>query len=442
MDDYENEVEMTEPSGRSNRGKKKGPNGTRGNIKNVSTVVVDEDGIVLDHAIRRQNSCCIFMFAVILIAASAFVVSQFYSMPQELDTFATGEGGGGGVDSGIVGNDVVNSEQQEKKNNQNGFGGAGGTGVGGADRMSVEEWLANRGKTPHLTKDDPRWANRPKPGNSTRKGKLPMDYPGVGFPGRPMPSGKHFDRKSWFTSTVTLADGKMFDVVRQLQHDPTAFTEGLAFADGVLWESTGLNGKSTIRTLDKLTGEVIESYPLANRFFGEGLTLHDGKAIQLTYKRKVGLIWDMNDLGKDPETFRFDSTTGEGWGLTFDTFKNEFIMSDGSEFLHFWDPKTFEQIRKVKVKRQNSKKGNNINELEFWHGRVLANVWYEDTILVINPESGVVEKEYDFSSLYPSAQRQKDGADVLNGISASDDPSMIYVTGKNWDRMYLVTLKF
>jgi len=115
MDDYENEVEMTEPSGRSNRGKKKGPNGTRGNIKNVSTVVVDEDGIVLDHAIRRQNSCCIFMFAVILIAASAFVVSQFYSMPQELDTFATGEGGGGGVDSGIVGNDVVNSEQQEKK---------------------------------------------------------------------------------------------------------------------------------------------------------------------------------------------------------------------------------------------------------------------------------------------------------------------------------------
>lgn len=243
----------------------------------------------------------------------------------------------------------------------------------------------------------------------------------------------------------------------------------MAFADGVLWESTGINGESTIRTLDKVTGEVIESYPLANRFFGEGLTLHDGKAIQLTYKRKVGLIWDMYDLGKDPETFRFDSTTGEGWGLTFDTVKEEFIMSDGSEFLHFWDPTTFEQLRRVKVKRQNSKKGNNINELEFWHGRVLANVWYEDTILVINPESGVVEKEYgascytrsmrdqnccfgdavstfiffpkclDFSSLYPSAQRQKDGADVLNGISASDDPSMIYVTGKNWDRMFLVT---
>jgi glutamine cyclotransferase len=199
---------------------------------------------------------------------------------------------------------------------------------------------------------------------------------------------------SWLATPVTKGDGIKYEIVDQLVHDNNAFTEGLAYANGLLYESNGLNGESNIRTLDPATGEVVQSFPIDAKYFGEGLTYANGKFIQLTYKSMTGFIYDATDLTKEPETFTYSSTTNEGWGLTFDAGKQELVESDGSEYLHFWDPQTFQELRKVKVVHQDGKAVRRINELEWWRGRVLANVWYEDVILVIDPATGVVEKEY------------------------------------------------
>jgi len=176
----------------------------------------------------------------------------------------------------------------------------------------------------------------------------------------------------------------------------TFFREGLAFYQGSLYESTGLKGRSTIRRLDPDTGEVVESYPLPSDVFGEGLTIaKGGKAIQLTYKKKIGYIYDdVKDLSKPPRTFPFETTTGEGWGMTYWPNGNQLIVSDGSDYLLFWDADTMKEVKKVQVKRSNGKPARDINELEFFHGSVLANVWYKDEIWVINPHNGNVEKEY------------------------------------------------
>lgn len=142
-----------------------------------------------------------------------------------------------------------------------------------------------------------------------------------------------------------------------------------------MYESSGLNGQSTIRKLDPMSGEVIESHKLDDQYFGEGLAIANGKAYQLTYKKRVGFIYDIADLSQTPATFTFESTTNEGWGFTYDESNNEFIMSDGSQYLHFWDGNTLAFKRKVEVTRQKGKQSKNINELEYWHDRVLANVW-------------------------------------------------------------------
>jgi glutamine cyclotransferase len=132
----------------------------------------------------------------------------------------------------------------------------------------------------------------------------------------------------------------------------------------------------------------------------------------------------------------------EGWGITWDRCNDELIVTDGSSNLHFWNPETMAQKRKVSVRRLSGKPALRMNEIEFWRGRVLANVWFEDVLLVINPVSGLVEKEYDFSSLWPKQERTAAGADVFNGISVSspDMPNELYVTGKLWDRMYKIEL--
>lgn len=157
-----------------------------------------------------------------------------------------------------------------------------------------------------------------------------------------------------------------------------------------------MNGNSKVQRLDPQTGKVIESQPLpmGGKYFGEGLTIVNSKLYVLTYKARHGFIFDSKNISAPPEQFGFETTTGEGWGMTYDSSNHELIVSDGSEFLHFWDPDTIAVKRKVEVKRQNSKKSNNINELEWWRGRVLANIWYEDILIVIDPETGIVEKEY------------------------------------------------
>jgi glutamine cyclotransferase len=248
-----------------------------------------------------------------------------------------------------------------------------------------------------------------------------------------------FDADKWIESNVTLEDGVMFQTIRELQHDRGAFLEGLTFAQGFLYESTGLEGESSIRKLDASTGDIVERFDLEDKsVFAEGLTMANGKLYQLTYKKKIGYIYDMNNISLPTGTFAFESTTGEGWGLTYSPETNELIMSDGSAYLHMINADTLQPTRNVQVTRRSGKRADNINELEYFHGYVLANVWFQDIILVINPSTGVVEKEYDLATLWPEAERSRKGAGVLNGISISADPSRLYVTGKNWERMFLI----
>ena len=200
--------------------------------------------------------------------------------------------------------------------------------------------------------------------------------------------------KNWLESKVSLNDGIKYEVVRQLEHDKASFTEGLCYANGKLYESVGLWKKSALLVLDPETGSTLERYPMESKYFAEGLTFVNGKLIQITYKFREGFIYDANDLAAPPKKFKFNCTTNEGWGLTYDPKKHELIESDGSQFLHFWDPDTMVEKRKVSVTRLDGSDANNINELEYWRGRVLANIWYTDILLVIHPESGIVEKEY------------------------------------------------
>jgi glutaminyl-peptide cyclotransferase len=200
-------------------------------------------------------------------------------------------------------------------------------------------------------------------------------------------------------------------------------------------------GQSTVRALDPVTGKVQTIVEISKDIFAEGIVYYHGKLIQITWENRTGYIWDPSNFTGPTEEFTYKTTRNdEGWGITHDpNKKGELIVSDGSDKLIFWDSATFEILRTVSVTRQSGSPARYLNELQFWRDRVLANVLYEDVILVINPETGLVEKEYDFSSLWPKAERPLN-TDCFNGISVSADPDVLYVTGKYWNRMYRLKL--
>ena len=138
--------------------------------------------------------------------------------------------------------------------------------------------------------------------------------------------------------------------------------------------------------------------------------------------------------------FRFTTDRNQGWGICHDSNKREFIVSDGSQYLHFWDEDSLQEKRRVAVTRLNGNKARDINELEFVKGLILANVWHEDVILVIDPLTGTTLSEYNFSDLFPHSERNQVNADVLNGISVSKEEGILYITGKKWDRMFKISL--
>ena len=173
----------------------------------------------------------------------------------------------------------------------------------------------------------------------------------------------------WHNSTVTIQDGVRYKILDQLVHDKEAFTEGLTFVNGRLFESVGLYHRSNLRELDPETGEVIDAWSMDAKYFAEGLTYVDGKLIQLTYRKNTGFVYDFDNLSAPPETFQFQTITREGWGMTYDAKNEELIVSDGSEYLLFWDPETYKEKRRLKVTRQFNKNARQINELEFWRDR-------------------------------------------------------------------------
>jgi glutamine cyclotransferase len=223
-----------------------------------------------------------------------------------------------------------------------------------------------------------------------------------------------------------------YEVVRTYPHDPGAFTQGLIFLDGFLYESTGLNGHSSVRKVKLETGEVLQRKDVEARYFAEGLTDWQGTLVQLTWQTRIGFVYDLATFAQT-RTFGY---LGEGWGLTHDAAR--LIMSDGSSNLRFLDPATLTETGHVAVTDRNQPV-TRLNELEFIKGEVYANVWGTDSIVRINPDTGQVTGWINLAGLLPAADRTP-GADVLNGIAYDVARDRLFLTGKQWSKLYEIRL--
>jgi glutamine cyclotransferase len=223
-----------------------------------------------------------------------------------------------------------------------------------------------------------------------------------------------------------------YTVVNSYPHDPGAFTQGLIFRDGVLYESTGLNGQSSLRKVRVETGEVLQRIAVDGRYFAEGMTDWGNRLIQLTYTTKIGFVYDISSFALQ-RTFDY---TGQGWGLTHD--RKRLIMSDGTSALRFLDPETLRETGRVTV-RDGSRAIDNLNELEWIKGEVFANVWLTDRIAIIAPESGRVTAWLDLTGIRGPVRAGTD--DVLNGIAYDAARDRLFVTGKLWPRLFEIRIK-
>jgi glutamine cyclotransferase len=234
-------------------------------------------------------------------------------------------------------------------------------------------------------------------------------------------------------AVTVRAKAAPFTIVKSFPHDRTAFTQGLLWHDGALYESTGLEGKSTIRRVDLASGKVLQQQRQTDEIFSEGLALTGNKLIQISWKNQRAFVYDLKTFEKLGEW----SYQGEGWGLTSDG--HDLIMSDGSQFLTWRDPQTFEEKKRVAV-TLDGKPLRNLNELEWINGEVWANVWQTDYIARIDPQTGVVKSYLDCRNLLGANLRQG-GEDVLNGIAYDPQSKRIFITGKLWPRLFEIKLK-
>ncbi|MDT8399802.1 MAG: glutaminyl-peptide cyclotransferase [Pseudomonadales bacterium] len=221
------------------------------------------------------------------------------------------------------------------------------------------------------------------------------------------------------------------DVVGQFPHDPNAFTQGLAFHEGRLYEGTGRNGQSSLRLMDLESGEILKRHNLDKRYFGEGITVLGEAIYQLTWREHAGFVYDRDSFTLQKTFF----LPGEGWGITDDD--EQLIVSDGTAYLRFLDPDTRHEIRRVEV-RDEQGPVDRLNELEYIDGEVWANVWYENYLVRIDPLTGRVNSRVDLSGLQP----QSGSADaVLNGIAWDETTQRLFVTGKLWPVLYEIKLR-
>lgn len=214
-------------------------------------------------------------------------------------------------------------------------------------------------------------------------------------------------------------------------HDPSAYTQGLVYVGGSLYESTGLHGDSTLRKVRLETGEVLARHRLDWRYFGEGITAWGGTLVQLTWRSQLGFVYDRASLALR-RIFRYH---GEGWGLTEDG--RRLIMSDGSAVLRFLDPESLHETGRLQV-LDGDTPVQGLNELEFVHGEVYANVWKTDWIVRISPQSGRVTGWIDARGLLSGHERA--GAAELNGIAYDREGDRLFLTGKLWPKLFEVEL--
>jgi len=224
-----------------------------------------------------------------------------------------------------------------------------------------------------------------------------------------------------------------FKVIHEYPHDPEAYTQGLEFDhQGVLYESTGQEGRSSIRKVDYKTGKVLKKVDLGPKSFGEGLSIIGDKVIQLTWREKVGYVYDKNTLAKTAE-FNYGQSP-EGWGLCYDG--KRLIKSDGSSKLYFLNKDTYAEEGFIEV-FNNKGPMDNLNELEYIDGKIYANVYTKDFIVIINPETGAIEGEINLIGIYPDKQEINN---ELNGIAYDRRGNRLFVTGKNWRTLYEIEL--
>jgi glutaminyl-peptide cyclotransferase len=243
---------------------------------------------------------------------------------------------------------------------------------------------------------------------------------------------------AWACAVATVARAAPpiydVDVVHTYPHDPGAFTEGLFYLDGFLYESTGLEGHSSIRKVRLTTGVVVQQVEIAPQFFGEGIVNWRDRLVSLTWKSEVGFVFSLKSL-KLQKQFHYP---GEGWALTQDG--RHLIMSDGTPVLRYLDPQTFAETGRVTV-TLDGKSVRNINELEWVKGEIYANVWETDWIVRIDPASGHVVGLVNLAGLLTPAERPGGIDGVLNGIAYDAKGDRLFVTGKNWPKLFEIRLR-
>lgn len=222
-----------------------------------------------------------------------------------------------------------------------------------------------------------------------------------------------------------------YEIVKVYPHDPNAFTQGLVIDQGVLYESTGLWGYSSLRRVNLETGTILQIHNLPSEFFGEGITIFNNKIIQLTWQNQVGFVYDKQTFA----LLRNFSYPTEGWGITHDG--KRLIMSDGTANLYFLDPETFQRIGQIEV-RDGNVSVTLLNELEYVKGDIYANVWGEEKIAIINPQTGQVKGWIDLTGIYPQASQNPNS--VLNGIAYDEEAGRLFVTGKLWSKLFEIKL--
>ncbi|RYE25964.1 MAG: glutaminyl-peptide cyclotransferase [Sphingobacteriales bacterium] len=253
------------------------------------------------------------------------------------------------------------------------------------------------------------------------------------------------------TTTTTTTDSSAnntpapaqieYQLLNKFPHDGAAFTEGLQYVDGFLYEGVGRYGKSDVRKTDLKTGKVLQQQTLDKKYFGEGITVLNGKIYQLTYQERTGFVYDQKTM-KLLKTFPI--TTVEGWGMTTDG--TNLIYGDGTSTLYFLDPNTLQEVKHISVTDQFGTVSN-INELEYIKGFIYANQWQTDLILKINPADGKIVAVANLATLrehggIPSLSQVTDESmpEVLNGIAYDATGNRIFVTGKNWPSIFEIKL--
>lgn len=241
------------------------------------------------------------------------------------------------------------------------------------------------------------------------------------------------NKKEDVTTHIIVVSGqkatkKIVKKVKEYPHDVTAYTQGLIFTSGFLYEGTGQPRESMLKKINLEKNELIQSYNLPGEVFGEGIVLRNNKIYQLTWQSRRAFVYDINTF-KLIHEFQYDT---EGWGIT--NYKDNLIMSDGTQNLYIIDPESFSVIDQLQVSNDIGPV-NNLNELEWINGKIWANVYLTNTIVVIDPETGFVENELDLAHLVPDTYANPHD-NVLNGIAYDKKKNRIFVTGKRWPVLY------